>query len=167
MPERPTIRTRAKLDPMVRSLLEGVMKRGTGRSSARLGFAGSAAGKTGSSDGLRDAWFIGYTPDLVALVWVGYDDNRSVGAPGGVAALPIWVDLMKRIGADGQEPFDRPQGVTRVDIDPTTGKRALRGCPRVVREIFVKGNQASDWCEVHGGKRKRRGLWNRLFGKDE
>jgi penicillin-binding protein 1B len=152
---------------LVTNLLEGVMKRGTGRSSAKLGFAGSAAGKTGSSDGLRDGWFIGYTPDLLALVWVGYDDNRSIGAPGGVAALPIWVDLMKRLGADGQEPFDRPQGVTRVEIDPTTGKRATRGCPRVVTEIFVKGSQESDWCEVHGGKEKRRGFWKKVFGKDE
>jgi len=159
------------LDPnmayLVTNLLEGVMKRGTGRSSAKLGFAGSAAGKTGSSDGLRDGWFIGYTPDLLALVWVGYDDNRSIGAPGGVAALPIWVDLMKRLGADGQEPFDRPQGVTRVEIDPTTGKRATRGCPRVVTEIFVKGSQESDWCEVHDGKEKRRGFWKKVFGKDE
>lgn len=159
------------LDPdlayLVTNLLEGVMKRGTGRSSAELGFAGSAAGKTGSSDGLRDGWFIGYTPDLLVLVWVGYDDNRSIGVPGGVAALPIWVDLMKRIGADGQAPFDRPRGVIKVDIDPTTGKRALAGCPRVVREIFVKGNPTSDWCEVHAGKQKRRGLWKKLFGKDE
>jgi len=159
------------LDPglayLVTNLLEGVMKRGTGRSSAKLGFAGRAAGKTGSSDDLRDGWFVGYTSELLALVWVGYDDNRSIGAPGGVAALPIWVDLMKRLGVDGQEPFNRPRGVMTLDIDPATGERASRGCPRVATEIFVKGSQPLNQCELHGGRKKRRGLWRKLFGKDE
>ena len=165
----PNTRPVRVLDPglayLVTNLLEGVMQRGTGRSSAALGFAGRAAGKTGSSDGLRDGWFVGYTLDLLALVWVGYDDNRSIGAPGGVAALPIWVDLMQRLGVDGQERFHRPRGIMTVDIDPATGERASKGCPRVATEIFVKGSQPLNRCELHGGKKKRRGLWKTLFRK--
>jgi penicillin-binding protein 1B len=89
-------------------LLEGVLTRGTARAAADLGFAGVAAGKTGSSDGLRDAWFVGYTPEVVVTVWVGYDDNRPVGLPGGAAALPIWVELMRRTAPDDDRPRRRP-----------------------------------------------------------
>ncbi len=85
----------------ITAMLEGVLERGTARAAASLGFAGSAAGKTGTSDGLRDAWFVGYTSEVVVTVWVGYDDNRPLGLTGAAAALPIWVDLMRHIEADG------------------------------------------------------------------
>ncbi len=159
-------RPEAVIDPalayLVTDLLQGVVERGTARSAYRLGFTGLAAGKTGSSDGLRDAWFVGYTPDLLALVWVGYDDNRPVGLPGGVAALPIWVDLMKRVDADEHGGFQRPGGIVRALIDPQTGQQATRGCPKIREEIFVKGTAPDEPCETHGGRR-RRGFWRRLF----
>ena len=162
----PRQRSEAVIDPalayLVTDLLEGVLERGTARSAYRMGFDGRAAGKTGSSDGLRDAWFVGYTPELLALVWVGYDDNRPVGLPGGVAALPIWVDLMKRIGADDSYRFRRPGGIVRALIDPQTGQQATRNCPRVREEIFVKGTVPDQPCEEHGSRR-RRGFWRRLF----
>jgi penicillin-binding protein 1B len=85
----------------ITEMLEGVLERGTGSSAASLGFHGVAAGKTGTSNDLRDAWFVGYTPDLVVTVWVGYDDNRPLGLTGAAAALPIWVDLMQRIESEG------------------------------------------------------------------
>ena len=150
-----------RLAYLMTNLLEGVMRRGTGKSSARLGFTGHAAGKTGSSDDLRDAWFVGYTPKLLALVWVGYDDNRPVGLPGSAAALPIWVDLMQRLGVDGDEEFQQPRGIRELAVDPTTGARAVRGCPEVAREIFLEGTEPEELCPVHGGK--RRGFWERLF----
>jgi penicillin-binding protein 1B len=155
-----------RLAYLMTNLMEGVMERGTGKSSARLGFTGHAAGKTGSSDDLRDAWFVGYTPKLLALVWVGYDDNRPVGLPGAAAALPIWVDLMQRLGVEGDEEFRRPRGILEVAIDPTTGARAVRACPQVTREIFLEGTEPEELCPVHGGE--RRGFWQRLFrrGKD-
>jgi penicillin-binding protein 1B len=149
---------------LVTNLLEGVFARGTARSAARLGFSGVAAGKTGSSDGLRDAWFVGYTPDLLALVWVGYDDNRPVGLTGGTAALPIWVDLMKRIGAHDADPFPRPSGVVRLRVDPRTGQRATRRCPDARQEIFLRGTEPRERCAKHGGG-ERRGLWKRLSGR--
>jgi penicillin-binding protein 1B len=155
------------LDPglayLMTHLMEGVMQRGTGKSAARLGFTGHAAGKTGTSDDLRDAWFVGYTNRLLALVWVGYDDNRPVGLPGASAALPIWVDLMKRLGVEGDDEFLAPRGIETVAIDPTTGARAVRGCPEVAREIFLKGTEPEELCPAHSGK--KRGFWQRLFGR--
>jgi penicillin-binding protein 1B len=150
---------------LMTDVLEGVFERGTARSAAKLGFAGVAAGKTGSSDGLRDAWFVGYTPEVLALVWVGYDDNRPVGLTGGTAALPIWVDLIRRIGGDDADPFPRPDGLIRVRVDPTTGQRAARGCPSTREEIFVRGTAPEEPCTLHGGKKKRRGIWKRLTGQ--
>jgi penicillin-binding protein 1B len=154
----------SRLAYLVTDVLEGVFERGTARSAVKLGFEGPAAGKTGSSDGLRDAWFVGYTSEVLALVWVGYDDNRPVGLTGGNAALPIWVDLMRRIGADDADPFPRPGGLVRVRVDPTTGQRAARGCPKSRQEIFVHGTEPEERCMRHSGKTKRRGFWKRLTG---
>lgn len=148
---------------IVTDILVGAVERGTARSARALGLAGIAAGKTGSSDDLRDAWFVGYTPDLLALVWVGYDDNRPVGLSGAQAALPIWVDLMRRIGADGGDGFERPDDVVEVRVDPTTGLRATPSCPHVRDEIFVRGTEPRKLCDVHA-RQPRKGFWKRLFG---
>jgi penicillin-binding protein 1B len=165
LPASPPVRV---LEPdiayLVTNLLEGVVERGTARSAAKLGFKGVAAGKTGSSDGLRDAWFVGYTPELLALVWVGFDDNRPVGSTGGAAALPIWVELMKRIGADDADPFRRPEDIVRTLVDPRTGQRATRRCPETREEIFSRGSEPDQPCVQHGGE-ERRGFWKRLLGK--
>ncbi|MGE5849036.1 MAG: transglycosylase domain-containing protein, partial [Candidatus Methylomirabilota bacterium] len=80
---------------LINHLLRGVMRHGTGRASARWGLSGISAGKTGTTGGLRDAWFVGYTPDLVVGVWVGLDDDSPVGLTGAQAALPIWAAVMQ------------------------------------------------------------------------
>ena len=149
---------------LVTNLLEGVVERGTARSAAALGFSGAAAGKTGTSDDLRDAWFVGYTPEVLALVWVGHDDNRPVGQSGAAAALPIWVDLMRRIGAVDSEPFERPPDVVREEVDPATGQRATRRCPDRREELFVRGTVPEERCTLHGGGESH-GWWRRLFGR--
>jgi penicillin-binding protein 1B len=153
-----------RLAYLVNDVLEGVFVTGTARSAARLGFSGNAAGKTGSSDGLRDAWFVGYTPKLLALVWIGYDDNRSVGLPGGAAALPIWVDLIQRIGVDEDRPFEQPDGIVREKVDPATGQLAMRRCPDSRQEIFVRGTEPVEHCRLHR-EEKRRGFWRSLIGR--
>lgn len=149
---------------LVTDLLVGAMERGTGKSARALGFEGVAAGKTGTSDDKRDAWFVGYTPSLLALVWVGYDDNRPVGLSGAAAALPIWVDLMERLGVDGGESFEEPEGLVRATIDPGTGQLAVRRCPESRTELFLAGTEPTEPCAVHAAEKKR-GFWSRIFGR--
>jgi len=76
-------------------LLKGVMDRGTGAQARRWGFTRPAAGKTGTTNDYKDAWFVGYTPELLAVVWVGYDGPAKIGLSGAEAALPIWTEFMK------------------------------------------------------------------------
>jgi penicillin-binding protein 1A len=81
-------------------LLKGVMDRGTGASARRGGFNRPAAGKTGTTNDYKDAWFVGYTPELLAVVWVGYDGPAKIGLSGSEAALPIWTEFMKTATAN-------------------------------------------------------------------
>ena len=81
-------------------LLKGVLDRGTGSTARRLGFTRPAAGKTGTTNDYKDAWFVGWTPDLLAVVWVGYDGPSKIGLSGSEAALPIWTDFMKSATAN-------------------------------------------------------------------
>jgi membrane carboxypeptidase/penicillin-binding protein len=76
-------------------LLKGVLDRGTAAGARRSGFTRPAAGKTGTTNDYKDAWFVGYTPDLLAVVWVGFDGPRKIGLSGAEAALPIWTEFMK------------------------------------------------------------------------
>jgi membrane carboxypeptidase/penicillin-binding protein len=76
------------------------MARGTGAPARRWGFTRPAAGKTGTTNDYKDAWFVGYTPDLLAVVWVGYDGPAKIGLSGGEAALPIWTEFMKAATAN-------------------------------------------------------------------
>jgi penicillin-binding protein 1B len=139
--DRKAIHFDRKFDPeetyLVTSALRGAVDRGTGQSLRRLGFTGPVAGKTGTSNDFRDAWFIGYTPDLLVGVWVGFDDGASLGVPGSVAALPIFADFaIDALGPEGRAPFLEPAGLERVSIDPGTDRRAGRGEP----ELFLAGS---------------------------
>jgi penicillin-binding protein 1B len=80
----------------VASMMRAVLDEGTGRAARARGFTAPAAGKTGTTDLLRDAWFAGFTDDRLAVVWVGRDDDRPLGLTGAQAALPIWTEFMKR-----------------------------------------------------------------------
>jgi penicillin-binding protein 1B len=95
----------------VHTMLEGAMIRGTARDAVRLGFKGPGAGKTGTTNDFKDAWFIGYTPEFLALVWVGHDQGEPIKLKGSEAALPIWVDLMKKVATrKGSKTFKIPPG---------------------------------------------------------
>ena len=139
------------------SLLEGVIQRGTASKAKVLGLQGTVAGKTGTTDGYRDAWFVGYTSDVVIGVWVGFDDERSLRLTGSQAALPIWMDLARRVIPPNVSAFVMPSGVVTRDIDPKTGQLATFQCPERVSEVFIEGTEPSVYCEVHGG-----GIWERL-----
>lgn len=137
---------------LVSEFLEGVFERGTARSARKAGFHWRAAGKTGTTDEGRDAWFAGYTPDLLVVVWVGYDDNHPLGLTGAQAALPIWVDFMKEAlaGRPSQEFFP-PPGIVWVTVDPTSGGIATAACPTRVTEVFIAGTEPKHVCSLHGG----------------
>ncbi|MEO5955627.1 MAG: PBP1A family penicillin-binding protein [Nitrospiraceae bacterium] len=139
------------------SLLEGVMQRGTASKARVIGFQGAVAGKTGTTDGYRDAWFVGYTSDVVIGVWVGFDDERPLRLTGSQAALPIWMELAQRVIPPNVPAFVMPAGVVARTIDPKTGQLATSQCPEQVPEVFIEGTEPSVYCEVHGG-----GIWERL-----
>ncbi|MCP4674845.1 MAG: PBP1A family penicillin-binding protein [Deltaproteobacteria bacterium] len=130
---------------LITSLLRSVVEGGTGSRARKLGRP--AAGKTGTSNDQRDAWFVGYTPDLVCAVWVGYDDLRSVGRKeyGSRAALPIWLDLMKQAHAKlPKRDFEKPLGIVTVRIDPASGLLAWEGMEEAVEEIFIEGTEPTE-----------------------
>jgi penicillin-binding protein 1B len=138
---------------LLTDILKGVLVRGTAASAAELGFSGTGAGKTGTTDDLRDAWFAGYSPDLLALVWVGYDDNRALGLSGAQAALPIWVDFMMGSGMTTDREFSEPEGLVREKVDPATGQLATWHCPDKIEELFIQGTEPTVRCETHGHRR--------------
>jgi penicillin-binding protein 1B len=136
---------------MLTHLLEGVLDRGTGRAARERGFTFPAAGKTGTTNDYGDAWFVGYTPDLVAVVWVGFDQRQSLGLSGAQAALPIWTNFMKQVTAgQPRAEFIPPPGVRIVPIDPQTGLRATEQCPLVIDEAFYSGEEPHMPCSRHG-----------------
>ena len=136
---------------LVTNMLRSVLSEGTGAAVRASGFALDAAGKTGTTNDLRDAWFVGFTPELLTVVWVGLDDNQALGLSGAQAALPIWTAFMQRaLAGRPNHPFDVPDNISFVDIDKDTGATALPGCPRVLREAFLTGTEPTRVCEVHG-----------------
>jgi penicillin-binding protein 1B len=139
------------------SMLTGVVERGTASKAKAMGLRSSVAGKTGTTDGYRDAWFIGYTPDVVVGVWVGFDDEEALHLTGAQAALPMWVEFMRQIVPSGPRPVMTPPAVVTRDIDPMTGQLATSKCLQRTPELFIKGTEPTIYCEVHGS-----GFWERL-----
>lgn len=136
---------------VITNMLAGVIERGTAR-KARGAIPGTAiAGKTGTS---RDGWFVGYSPNLVCVVWIGYDDNAQLGLTGAEAALPAWVDFMKgaiALRPDlGGENFACPDGIKFVEIDTATGLLSTLSCP--LRELIavIEAEAPHLECYLHG-----------------
>jgi penicillin-binding protein 1B len=135
---------------LVTSALRSVVESGTGQGLRRLGYRGPVAGKTGTTNDERDAWFVGYTPELAIGVWVGFDDNRSHGLTGAQAALPIFGRfLTSALGPEGGEDFERPAELEVVKINPERGVRAGWGC-RGKREVFLPATAPQQWCGERG-----------------
>ncbi len=147
-------RSRSVVSPesayLVTDMLRSVIDAGTGREIRSRGLTVDVAGKTGTTNDTKDAWFVGYTPELLAVVWVGYDDNRELGLSGSEAALPIWARFMKAALAGGEkDSFIPPAGIVAAEIDPATGKRATKSCPRRVREVFRREAAPREICPLH------------------
>jgi penicillin-binding protein 1B len=134
------------------SILQGVIERGTGKAARAAGYSGPAAGKTGTSDNTRDAWFVGYSPSLATGVWVGFDDNSPTGLTGGAAAAPIWGEFMQCAAPYLPDAhFETPPGVVFLDVDRNTGGLYTGDCPESarLREVFVRGTEPTKLCSEH------------------
>jgi penicillin-binding protein 1B len=127
---------------MITSLLRGVIETGTGRTLGNKGISWPVAGKTGTTNDFRDAWFIGYTPDILALVWVGFDNGGAIGATGAQAALPIWAQLMKAIPHQiSHNDFRVPDGiVTRTICNENGQPMVSENCDKPRQEFFLANN---------------------------
>ncbi|HUK12118.1 MAG TPA: transglycosylase domain-containing protein [Thermoanaerobaculaceae bacterium] len=137
---------------LLTDVLRGVLDRGTGRSARALGVGDALAGKTGTSNEGRDAWFAGYSPDRTTVVWVGRDDDGPTGLTGAQAALPIWARITIAVRPPGgYPPFAEPEGLVRAVIDPASGELATTRCPNVRTELFLAGNAPSATCQLHAG----------------
>jgi len=137
---------------LVTDMLRSVMNEGTGVGARSRGFRADAAGKTGTTNDMRDAWFAGFTPNLLCVVWVGFDDNTPIDLPGASAALPIWVEFMSgALAGKTSPPFPVPeQNIVFIEIDKETGLLATPGCPTRRTEAFIAGTEPINWCFVHG-----------------
>jgi penicillin-binding protein 1A len=130
---------------VITNMLTSVIDHGTGVRAKSLGRP--LAGKTGTSNTVKDTWFAGYSTEIAAVVWIGYDDGKSLGAgeSGASVALPAWVEFMK--AAHEHRPatdFPRPAGVSTVSIDVNTGKLPYEGDPDVMDEVFLKGTEPTE-----------------------
>ena len=148
--------TRPVLDSRVAylmvSLMEEVMRTGTGAGTRSRGFGLPAAGKTGTS---HDGWFAGFTSKLICVVWIGFDDNKELHLEGARSALPVWTEFMKRAHKyreyRGVHAFSAPDGIVSVEIDPLSGQLATGACPNPRAEVFITGSQPIESCRLHGG----------------
>ncbi|HKR62205.1 MAG TPA: PBP1A family penicillin-binding protein [Thermoanaerobaculia bacterium] len=132
-------------------MLKGVVDRGTAYTAHTL--ASPIAGKTGTTNGYTDAWFIGFSPEYTVGVWTGYDDpSKSLGggATGAEVALPIWIDIFKQFEEQklrtAKPDFEPPPGVVIVPMDLKSGRRGIGPCDRVIKEAFVAGQEPNQDC---------------------
>jgi 1A family penicillin-binding protein len=136
-------------------MLKDVLTYGTAKGLKRFSQAHPSAGKTGTTDNYRDAWFVGYTPNLLTGIWVGNDQPKSGGKgfTGGAIAAPIWENFMnKAVAMRPAEDFAKPEAVVSLTIDPATGFPAREECPQKQEEFFIAGTEPTEPCTKHGGE---------------
>ena len=140
------------LDPRVAyvmtTMMQAVVDNGTGYPVRARGFTAPAAGKTGTS---HDAWFAGYTSNLLCVVWVGNDDYTDIKLAGGTTAAPIWAEFMKRAQKiphySDMKGFPAPSGVVKVQVDKVTNRLATPACPQTYNVAFIAGTEPKETCE--------------------
>ncbi|MGE5398521.1 MAG: transglycosylase domain-containing protein [Chitinophagales bacterium] len=150
---------------LITDILQAVLKPGGTGSHLGPEVGRPAAGKTGTTQNYRDAWFVGYTPQISCAVWVGYDTQlKSVGIPGGQIAGPIWAGFMKNgLTKLPKKAFEQPSGITKRDICLDTGMLATDYCPRPNEMAFLSGTEPLDVCYVHQPSFN----WWQWFGDEE
>jgi penicillin-binding protein 1B len=132
-------------------MLQSVVTEGTARSLKRKGISWPVAGKTGTTNDFKDAWFVGYTPEILALVWVGFDNGDTISATGSSAALPIWADLINNIPQYiSASKFSVPSGVEKRTVCSVTGLLFFENaCPHPVEEYFLFKHIPTENCGLH------------------
>jgi 1A family penicillin-binding protein len=143
---------------IITDALRDVLARGTGQAVRQVGFRAPAAGKTGTTNDGADTWFVGYTPEIVATVWIGFDRQRPImaKATGGKLAAPVWARLMSRIyaGRNAPAPWPIPAGVVEGMVDPQTGLMLASGCAPwsgvAYKELFIQGAVPMTVCPSQG-----------------
>jgi penicillin-binding protein 1A len=181
----PRVQVRQTVDSavayLVTHMLQEAVRRGTATAVRQAGYRGVAAGKTGTTNDGSDAWFAGYTPDLVATVWIGFDRPAriSANATGGSLAAPVWGRFMRDYARTGAGEWPLPSRVVELPVDPATGLVLREGC-RPERgtartELFVKGEEPARVCpagepvDAERGRLARLGDWAgrqwRIFGR--
>lgn len=161
------VQTQRVLDPRVAyvmtNMMEAVINNGTAAGVRGRGFSAPAAGKTGTS---RDAWFAGYTSNLLCIVWVGYDDYSDLKLSGANTAAPIWTEFMKRAtklpAYRNVKAFTPPEGVVKLTLDKVTNRIATPTCPDDYTAAFIEGTEPKETCEQSGG-----GFFSKLFGLEQ
>ncbi len=156
---------RPVLDPrvayVVTNMMQNVIDHGTGFTVRARGFTAPAAGKTGTS---HDAWFAGYTSNLLCIVWVGYDDYSDLKLSGGSTAGPIWAEFMKRAvhlpQYSNTAEFTPPAGVVTVPLDKTTNLLATASCPETYNSAFVEGSEPKETCD----RADQRNIFQKILG---
>jgi penicillin-binding protein 1A len=161
--EETTVKERTVISPqnafLMSSMLSSVVCCGTGATIPGRGFRRPSGGKTGTTNEYSDAWFVGFTPQIVCGVWAGTDERRSMGrgVTGSIAAIPVWVSAMQTLHKDlPVQDFRRPDGIKSASICHQTSGLARGACPRTKVEFF-KFNNELDTCGVHGVSRAQSG----------
>ena len=147
-PHRTTVAS-ARATAVATHVLEGVMTNGTAARGRQLGLKGPIAGKTGTTDEYRDAWFVGFTPELVVAVWVGHDQEELLGLTGSRAALPTWARFLVASGPPRGD-FEIPSGMVTELVCRDSHQVARRACEHTYSELFVAGSVPRGRCERHG-----------------
>ncbi len=148
------VRWERAIDPRAAFLtgyaMEGVLARGTAKSAGEMGIRFPASGKTGTTDGNRDSWFVGYTPDVVCAVWVGYDSGADTGLTGAQGSLRIWARFLRALyPLSGPVVLSPPDGLEFAEIDPDSGFLATYACPLAIREAYLAGTAPKESCPLH------------------
>ena len=159
--------SKSVLDPRVAyvmtTMMQAVIDNGTGSTVRARGFTAPAAGKTGTS---HDAWFAGYTSNLLCVVWVGNDDYTDIKLAGGSTAAPIWAEFMKRAQKIPQysdmKGFPAPSGVVEVQLDKVTNRLATTACPQTYYVAFIAGTEPKETCEQSFAD--HRGFFSKILG---
>ncbi len=143
----------ARAAALATSILQGVVDRGTGQRVRRLGVVGPVGGKTGTTDDWRDAWFVGFTPELVVAVWVGHDREHGIALTGSRAALPTWVRFIQGIGGPtGTFPTDT--GLANVAVCSASNQIARTNCPNTYHELLPRHYGGAGMCDSHNPFRR-------------